>query len=147
MGLVARLWDAGLVPLCDGIYRPDDTGLELDVDGPGAYHPDAGQPIPFDIGGSFDVVEAIEEYGTYEFDTYFEAPIPDGSGLMTGGGYAARGNNGYIARVNSAGSLQWVAPMFDANPFIGVHYEGMTAVLTNNWRNHLRLDLTHPALR
>ncbi|WP_433673174.1 hypothetical protein ACQP06_17470 [Nocardia sp. CA-136227] len=67
--------------------------------------------------------------------------------LMTGGGYAARGNNGYIARVNSAGSLQWVAPMFDANPFIGVHYEGMTAVLTNNWRNHLRLDLTHPALR
>ncbi|MEV1245686.1 hypothetical protein ACIBO2_52785 [Nonomuraea sp. NPDC050022] len=47
MGMVEGLWKAREMPLRDGLYRPDDTGLELHVDGPGAYHPDAGQPIPF----------------------------------------------------------------------------------------------------
>ncbi|MGW2664271.1 hypothetical protein ACWCW7_25185 [Nocardia tengchongensis] len=107
----------------------------------------AGQPIPFEIGEPFDVVEAIEEYGSHELDTYFESPLPDGSGLMSGGGAAGRGNNGYLARLDSTGSLRWVAVMFDSNPFIGVRYEGTNAVFTNDWRNQLTLDLTSPAFR
>ncbi|MFI6369241.1 hypothetical protein ACIBG0_41860, partial [Nocardia sp. NPDC050630] len=69
MGMVEGLWEASQMPLRDGLYRPDDTGLELYVDGPGAYHPDAGQPIPFRIGGPLDVAEAIEEHGIDGVDT------------------------------------------------------------------------------
>ncbi|MEU9883926.1 hypothetical protein [Sphaerisporangium sp. NPDC051011] len=146
MGMVEGLWEAREMPLRDGLYRPDDTGLELHVDGPGAYHPDAGQPIPFRIGGPFDVAEAIEEHGVDGVDTNFESPLPNGSGWMSGGG-GGMGNIGYLARLNADGSLLWVAVMFHSNPFIRVHYEGMSAVFTNDWGNRLMLDLVSPALR
>lgn len=145
MGMVEELWRAGEMPLRDGLYRPDDTGLELHVDGPGAYHPDAGQPIPFRIGGPFDVAEAIEEHGIDEVDTCFESPLPAGSGWMSGGG-GGMGNIGYLARLDASRSLQWVAVMFRSNPFVRVRYEGMRAVLTNDWGNRLVLDLASPAL-
>ncbi|MFF1344221.1 hypothetical protein ACFVYT_41585 [Streptomyces sp. NPDC058290] len=145
MGMVEELWQAGEMPLRDGLYRPDDTGLELHVDGPGAYHPDAGQPIPFRIGEPFDVAQAIEEHGIDEVDTHFESPLPDGSGWMSGGG-GGMGNIGYLARLDANSSLQWVAVMFHSNPFVRVRYEGMSAVLTNDWGNRLMLDLVSPAL-
>ncbi|MFD8716844.1 hypothetical protein ACFV2H_02125 [Streptomyces sp. NPDC059629] len=145
MGMVEGLWKAGEIPLRDGLYRPDDSGLGLHVDGPGAYHPDAGQPIPFRIGEPFDVAQAIEEHGIDEVDTYFESPLPDGSGWMSGGG-GGMGNIGYLARLHADRSLQWVAVMFHSNPFLSVRYEGMRAVFTNDWGNRLMLDLTSPAL-
>ncbi|MFD7607455.1 hypothetical protein ACFWAN_44845 [Streptomyces mirabilis] len=145
MGMVEGLWKARQMPLRDGLYRPDDTGLELHVDGPGTYHPDAGQPIPFRIGGPFDVAQAVEKHGTDEVDTYFESPLPDGAGWMSGGG-GGMGNIGYLARLNADRSLQWVAVMFHSNPFVGVRYQGMSAVFTNDWGNRLVLGLTNPAL-
>ncbi|MFI1651048.1 hypothetical protein ACH4XT_29470 [Streptomyces avidinii] len=145
MGMVEELWQAGEMPLRDGLYRPDDTGLALHVDGPGAYHPDAGQPIPFRIGGPFDVAQAIQEQGVDEADTYFESPLPDGSGWMSGGG-GGMGNIGYLARLDADRRLRWVAVMFRSNPFVRVRYEGTRAVLTNDWGNRLQLDLESPAL-
>ncbi|BAW05006.1 hypothetical protein [Nocardia seriolae] len=147
MGLVADPWKDNWIPRCDGIYRPDDTGLELDVAGPGAYHPNAGRPIPFEIGEPFDVIEVIEDYGCHERDCYFETPLPDGSGLMSGGGAGGMGNLGYLARLDPTGALRWVAPVFLSNPFISVRFEGPNAICLNDWRNHLTLDLTTPALR
>lgn len=145
MGTIVRLWTAGEVPFRDALYRPDDTGLDLLVEGPGAYHPDAGRPIPFRLGGPVDVARAVEEDGTNEVDPWFESPLPDGSGRMCGGG-SGMGNAGYLARLDAAGSLRWVAVMNRSNPFLGVRFEGATAVFTNDWRNELRLDLTAPAL-
>ncbi|MFJ2577152.1 hypothetical protein [Kitasatospora aureofaciens] len=139
--MIERLWTAGEMPLSDGLYRPDDTGLEVHVEGPGAFHPDAGQPIPFRLGGPFDVAQAIEEDGIEEVNTYFESPLPDGSGWMSGGG-GGMGNIGYLARLDAHRSLRWVAVMYHSNPFVEVHYEGVTAVFTNDWRNRLTLDLT-----
>lgn len=144
MGMVEGLWVSGEMPLRDGLYRPDDTGLELHVDGPGAYHPDAGQPIPFRVGGPFDVARAIEEDGTDAVDTSFESLLPDGSGWVSGGG-GGMGNIGYLARLAADRSLLWVAAMFHSNPFIAVRYEGMKAVFTNDWGNQLTLDLTSAA--
>ena len=66
MGTIEQLWTAGEMPFHDGLYRPDDTGLELYVDGPGAYHPNAGQPIPFRLGGPLDVARAIAYLATDE---------------------------------------------------------------------------------
>jgi len=145
MGLIEELWSAGKMPACDGLYRPDDTGLELQVEGPGVYDPDAGQPIPFRIGGPLDVSEAITEHGTDEVDTYFQSPLPGESGWMSGGG-AGMGNIGFLARLNGDRSLRWVAVMFHSNPFVTVDYEGSSAVFTNDWGNHLLLDLASPAL-
>ncbi|AJF66041.1 hypothetical protein [Streptomyces vietnamensis] len=145
MGMVEGLWKAGEMPLRDGLYRPDGSALELHVDGPGAYHPDAGQPIPFRIGEPFDVAQAIEEYGIDGVDTWFESPLPDGSGWVSGGG-GGMGNIGYLARLHADRSLRWVAVMFHSNPFVGVRYEGRSAVFTNDWGNRLALDLTSPAL-
>ncbi|MEU2236998.1 hypothetical protein [Streptomyces vietnamensis] len=145
MGMVEGLWKAGEMPLRDGLYRPDDSALELHVDGPGAYHPDAGQPIPFRVGDPFDVAHAVEEYGIDGVDTWFESPLPDGSGWMSGGG-GGMGNIGHLARLHADRSLRWVAVMFHSNPFVGVRYEGMSAVFTNDWGNRLTLDLTSPAL-
>lgn len=145
MGLIERLWAAGEMPFRDGLYRPDDTGLELHVDGPGAYHPDAGQPIPFRLGGPVDVALAVAEDGCTEAYPNFESPLPDGAGWMSGGG-SGMGNIGYLARLDADRSLRWVAVMFCSNPFVGVHHEGATAVFTNDWRNCLTLDLTVPAL-
>ncbi|MEU1348094.1 hypothetical protein ACFYPA_26440 [Streptomyces sp. NPDC005775] len=138
--MIERLWAAGEMPYRDGLYRPDDTGRDVHVDGPGAYHPDAGQPIPFRLGEPLDVALAIEEDGTTEVDTCFESPLPDGSGWMSGGG-SGMGNVGYLARLGSDRTLRWVAVMYFSNPFITVHYEGTTAVCTNDWRNRLTLDL------
>ncbi|MFD7556248.1 hypothetical protein ACFV9E_17115 [Streptomyces sp. NPDC059835] len=146
MGTVEELWRAGEMPLRDGLYRRDDTGSELHVDGPGAYHPDAGQPIPFRVGGLLDVVGAIEEDGVEVVDTNFESPLPDGSGRMSGGG-GGMGNIGYLARLGADGSLRWIAVMFHSNPFVGVRYEGTSAVFTNDWGNLLPLDLESPELR
>ncbi|WP_086830059.1 hypothetical protein [Allokutzneria sp. NRRL B-24872] len=145
-GVVEGLWELGRMPGRDGLYRPDDTGLEVHVEGPGAYHPDAGQPIPFRVGGPFDVAEAVAEDGFDEVDTNFESPLPNGSGRMSGGG-GGMGNIGYLARLNADGSLRWVATMFHSNPFVGVCYDGMSAVFTNDWGNRLELDLMSPALR
>ncbi|MCX4808667.1 hypothetical protein OG594_45095 [Streptomyces sp. NBC_01214] len=145
MGMVEGLWKSGEMPPCDGLYRPDDTGLELHVDGPGTYHPDAGQPIPFRIGGPFDVAQALEGHYVDEVNTCFEGPLPDGSGWMSGGG-GGMGNIGYLARLNADSSLRWVAVMFLSNPFVSVHYEGMRATFTNDWGNLLVLDLMTPAL-
>ncbi|MET9662314.1 hypothetical protein [Streptomyces sp. NPDC006510] len=145
MGTIEQLWAAGEMPFHDGLYRPDDTGLELHVDGPGAYHPDAGQPIPFRLGAPFDVARAVEEGGVIEVDTWFEAPLPDGSGWMSGGG-SGMGNIGYLARLDADRSLRWLAMMFCSNPFVGMHHEGATAVFTNDWKNRLTLDLTVPPL-
>lgn len=133
------------MPLRDGLYRPDDTGLDLHVDGPGAYHPDAGQPIPFRVGGPFDVAQALEEYNNDGVNTYFESPLPDGSGRMSGGG-GGMGNIGYLARLNADSALRWVAVMFHSNPFVSVHYEGTRAAFTNDWGNVLVLDLRTPVL-
>lgn len=145
MGTVVRLWAAGEMPYRDGLYRPDDTGRDVYVEGPGAYHPDAGQPIPFRLGDPFDVLKAAEEDGTAEVDHFFESPLPDGSGRMCGGG-GGMGNTGHLARLNADGSLRWVAFMDESNPFVGVRYEGTTGVFVNDWGNELRLDLTDPAL-
>ncbi|MEE1739568.1 hypothetical protein PUR49_24095 [Streptomyces sp. BE147] len=145
MGVIERLWAAGEMPYTDALYRPDDTAVEVCVVGPGAYHPDAGQPIPFRLGGPVDVAGAIEEDGTTEADTYFDSPLPDGSGWMCGGG-SGMGNVGYLARLNADRSLRWVAVMWSSNPFLGVRYEGSAAVFTNDWGNLLTLDLTAPAL-
>ncbi|MFJ3307530.1 hypothetical protein ACIPSA_31450 [Streptomyces sp. NPDC086549] len=143
--MVEELWKVGEMPFRDGLYRPDDTGLELHVEGPGAYHPDAGQPVPFRIGGPFDVAQAIEEHGVDGVDAYFESPLPDGSGWMSGGG-GGMGNIGYLARLNDDRSLRWVAVMFHSNPFVGVHDEGASTGFTNDWGNRLVLDLTSSAL-
>jgi len=145
MGLVAGLWAAGEVPYGDALYRPDDTALEVHVDGPGAYHPDAGQPIPFRLGDPVDVARIVEAEGTAEVDPYFDSPLPDGSGWMCGGG-GGMGNVGFLARLDPDRSLRWVALMWSSNPFLGVRYEGPVAVFTNDWRNRLTLDLTNPAL-
>lgn len=143
--MIERLWAAGEMPFHDGLYRPDDTGLELHVVSPGAYRPDAGQPIPFRLGEPFDVARAIEEGGIIEVDTCFETLLPDGSGWMSGGG-SGMGNIGYLSRLGSDCSLRWLAVMFCSNPFVGMHHEGATAVFTNDWKNRLTLDLTAPAL-
>ncbi|WP_433561543.1 hypothetical protein ACQP1O_28635 [Nocardia sp. CA-151230] len=37
--------------------------------------------------------------------------------------------------------------LFDSNPLISVHYKGMNAIFTNDWRDQLTLDLTSPALQ
>ncbi|WP_329625404.1 hypothetical protein OG357_37795 [Streptomyces sp. NBC_01255] len=144
MGTVVRLWATGETPYRDGLYRPDDTGRDVHVEGPGAYHPDARQPIPFRLGKPFDVLQAVEEDGTAEVDHFFESPLPDGSGRMCGGG-GGMGNTGHLARLDADGSLRWVAFMDASNPFVGVRYEGATAVFTNDWGNELRLDLSDPA--
>ncbi|MFB7612050.1 hypothetical protein [Streptomyces gardneri] len=143
-GIVLRLWAAGEMPYRDGLYRPDDTALDLDVEGPGTYHPDAGQPIPFRLGEPLPVALAVEEDGTVEVDRFFESPLPDGSGSLCGGG-GGMGNIGHLARLDADGSLRWAAFMFHSNPFLGVRYEGTTAVFSNDWWNELRLDLTDPA--
>ncbi|MEU1343060.1 hypothetical protein [Streptomyces sp. NPDC005827] len=144
MGRVEGLWQAGEMPSRDGLYRPDDTGLEWHVEGPGAYHPDAGQPVPFRVGGPFDVARAIEEHGVDEVDTCFESPLPDGSGWVTGGGGGGMGNIGHLARLDADRSLRWVAVMFRSNPFVGVRYDGTSAVFTNDWGNRMVLDLANP---
>jgi hypothetical protein len=90
------------------------------------------------------VAPAIEEDGITEVDPYFESPLPDGSGWMSGGG-SGMGNIGYLARLDAGRSLRWIAVMFNSNPFVGVHYEGLVAVFTNDWRNQLTLDLTGTA--
>ncbi|MGW5865133.1 hypothetical protein ACWFRJ_23490 [Streptomyces sp. NPDC055239] len=143
--MIEQLWVEGEMPFLDGLYRSDDTGIDVHVDGPGAYHPDAGQPIPFRLGEPIDVVKAVEEYGVIEADPYFESPIPDGSGWVSGGG-SGMGNIGFLTRLDADGSLRWVAVMFRSNPFVGVRHEGTSAVFTNDWGNQLVLDLTRPAL-
>ncbi|MDF6018606.1 hypothetical protein [Streptomyces sp. JH34] len=144
MGLIERLWAAGEFPVRDGLYRPDDTGLEVHVEGPGAYHPDAGQPIPFRLGARLDVAEAVGAEGSTEVDADFESPLPDGSGWMAGGG-SGMGDIGYLARLGADRSLLWVLAMWSSNPFVGVRHEGTRAVFTNDWGNLLHLDLTEPA--
>ncbi|MFE6066012.1 hypothetical protein [Streptomyces sp. NPDC056525] len=146
MRIVEQLWNRGEVPYCDGLYRADGAGWELCVDGPGAYHPDAGQPIPFRVGEPFDVAEVVAEYGTCEVDVWFESPLPDGSGWVLGGG-GGMGNVGHLARLDGDRSLRWVALMESSNPFLGVRHDATLAVFTNDWRNLLTLDLADPALR
>ncbi|WP_280423679.1 hypothetical protein [Nocardia carnea] len=138
--MIENLWAAGEMPYRDGLYRPGDTAVELHVEGPGAYHPDAGQPIPFRLGGPLNVALAVEEDGVTEAYPNFDACLPDGTGRMTGGGSGV-GNVGWLARLGADGSLCWIAPMFSANPFIGVRYEGTSAIFVNDWRNLLTLDL------
>ncbi|MFC9944686.1 hypothetical protein [Streptomyces pratensis] len=145
MGVIGRLWAAGEFPFRDGLYRPDDTGLEVYVEGPGAYHPEAGQPIPFRLGGPVDVASAVEAEGSTEVGLCFESPLPDGSGWMSGGG-SGMGNIGYLARLDADRSLRWVLSMWSSNPFVGVRHEGTRAAFTNDWGNVLHLDLTDPAL-
>ncbi|MER5636941.1 hypothetical protein ABT095_08295 [Kitasatospora sp. NPDC002227] len=144
--MVERLWAAGRMPLCTGLYRADDTALDLDVPGPGAYHPDAGQPIPFRVGGPLEVAWAVAEDGFDEADVWFESALPDGSGSLFGGG-GGMGNIGFLARTGEDRTLRWIAVMFSSNPFVGVRYEGTDAVFTNEWRNLLRLDLSDPVFR
>ncbi|WP_395362232.1 hypothetical protein ACHGLA_20795 [Streptomyces sp. YH02] len=146
MEIVEELWDRGEVPYCDGLYRADGSSWELCVDGPGAYRPDAGQPIPFRVGGPFDVGPVLAEYGSCEVDTYFESPLPDGSGWVLGGG-GGMGNVGHLARLDADRSLRWVALMESSNPFLGVRHDGTLAVFVNDWRNLLTLDLASPVLR
>ncbi|QNE74094.1 hypothetical protein F0344_05290 [Streptomyces finlayi] len=141
MGVIERLWAAEEMPYTDGLYRRDDTALELHVPGPGAYHPDAGQPIPFRLGKRLDVTIALAADGTTDVNTYFESPLPDGSGWMSGGG-SGMGNVGYLARLDADRALRWVAVMCYSNPFTGVSYEGATAVFMNDWRNLLTLSPT-----
>lgn len=144
--MIEELWAAGEMPFRDGLYRPDDTALEAEAPGPGAYHPDAGQPIPFRLGGPLDVARALAEDGANEADPWFEAPLPDGPGWLTGGG-GGMGNIGFLARLGPDRSLRWVLPLFHSNPFTGVRYEGAVAVVTNDWGNLLRLDLADAPLR
>lgn len=153
MGIVVDLWAAGKVIAEDALYRADDTALELFVEGPGASpYPNAGCPIPFRLGDPFDVAEdfgeddPFEECYSDEVDIFFDSPLPDGSGRTCGGGAGGMGNKGFLARLNADGSLRWIAYMYLSNPFITVRYEGTTAIFTNDWRNHLTLDLTTPAL-
>ncbi|GAA3184223.1 hypothetical protein GCM10017688_43590 [Streptomyces ramulosus] len=145
MGAVARLWAAGEMPFGDALHRADGTGLAVHAEGPGRYHPDAGQPIPFRLGGPVEVARLIEEYGTCEADPYFESALPDGSGWLCGGG-SGMGNVGHLARLDAGRSLRWVIVMERSNPFVGVRHEGTVAVCRNDWGNLLRLDLADPAL-
>ncbi|WP_103760215.1 hypothetical protein [Streptomyces sp. SM10] len=145
MGIVERLRAAGEFPIRDGLYRPDDTGLKVYVEGPGAYHPQAGQTIPFHLGGPLGVAEAVEEEGSTEADLHFESALPDGSGWMSGGG-GGMGNIGYLARLDSGRSPLWVLALWSSNPFVGVRHEGTWAVFANDWGNLLHLDLADPAL-
>ncbi|MFE6596669.1 hypothetical protein ACFU9O_18710 [Streptomyces albidoflavus] len=143
MGRVQELWAAGEMPFGDALYRPDDTGLALRVEGPGAYHPEAGRPIPLRVGGPVDVARIIAEDGTLEADPCFGSPLPDGSGHLTGGG-GGMGNIGHLARLAPDGALCWVAVMYLSNPFVAVRFEGSRAVFTNDWRNLLTLGLAAP---
>lgn len=142
--MIAQLWRSGEVPYADGLYRPDDTGIEVHVDGPGAYHPQAGQPIPFRLGGPVDVAHIIDTEGTAEVDRNFDSPIPDGSGWLVGGG-GGMGNIGHLARLDADRGLCWVAFMWASNPFVDARIKGSIAVFTNDWGNRLTLDLGDPA--
>ncbi|MGA5295766.1 hypothetical protein ACPCKV_17940 [Streptomyces koyangensis] len=104
MGRVRELRAAGEMPYGDALYRPDDTGPALRVEGPGACHPDAGQPVPFRLGGPVDVARIIEEDGTLEAGPCFRSPLPDGSCHITGGG-GGMGNIGHLARLAPDGAL------------------------------------------
>lgn len=144
------MWESGQLLKVDGLYRPGDLAWHLFVEGPGKYHPDAGQPIPFRIGLPFDIgdfIDDCDEYDFFDVDPYFEHPLPDGSGVITGGGAAEMGNIGWLARLDPDRSLRWAASMFYSNPFTGVRFEGMTAIITNDWRNILTLDLMKFSLR
>ncbi|MGW2278878.1 hypothetical protein [Streptomyces sp. NPDC001770] len=145
MGKIEELWRVGNVPSHDGLYRPDDTGVELYVEGPGAYHYDAGQPVPWRLGAALDVGGLLAEHGCEEVDVNFECPFPDASGWMVGGG-GGMGNIGFLARLHADRSLRWVAYMWLSNPFVEARFEGRRAIITNDWRNLLTLDLDDPAL-
>ncbi|MDT0265028.1 hypothetical protein RM844_01860 [Streptomyces sp. DSM 44915] len=144
--MIGRLWAAGEAPYADGLYRPDDTARELWVPGPGAWHPDAGQPITFRLGGPLDVARTVAEAGGTELDRYFESRLPADSGWLAGGG-GGMGNVGWLARLDADRALRWVAFMWSSNPFTGVRVRGTRAVFRNDWRNELTLDLDDPALR
>lgn len=145
LGKIEELWENREIVSRDGLYRPDDSGVELLFDGPGEYHPDAGQPIRWRIGGPLDVARVLEEHGTGEVDVNDECPLPDGSGWMSVGDLGL-GHTAYIARLAPDRSLRWVVFSGTSNPFIRVRCEGRTAIVTNDWRNLLTLDLDDPAL-
>ncbi|MFG2593165.1 hypothetical protein [Streptomyces sp. NPDC048438] len=144
IGQVEEAWRAGKVPYRDGLYRPDDTGVELLFAGPGEYHPDAGQPLRWCIRGPLDVAHVLEQHGTGEVEVNDEGPLPDGSGWMSVGDLGL-GHTAYIARLHPDRSLRWVVFSAASNPFIRVRYEGRKAIITNDWRNLLILDLDDSA--
>ncbi|MFF2301863.1 hypothetical protein ACFVVP_05075 [Streptomyces sp. NPDC058128] len=146
MHIVEQLWGRGEVPYRDGLYRVGGGSRALWGGGPGVYHPDAGQPVPFLVGEPLDVAQVVAEYGTCEVDVWFKSPLPDGSGWVLGGG-GGMGNVGHLARLGADRSLRWVALMESSNPFLGVRHDGTLAVFTNDWQNLLSLDLDDPLLR
>ncbi|MGW0854039.1 hypothetical protein [Streptomyces sp. NPDC002690] len=144
LGQVEEAWKAGEVPYRDGLYRPDDTGVELLFDGPGAYHPAAGQPIRWRVEGRLDVARVLAEHGTAEMEVNDESPLPDGSGWLAVGDLGL-GHTAFIGCLNPDRTLRWVVRSMVSNPFIRVRYEGRRAIVTNDWRNLLTLELDDPA--
>ncbi|MFD6529010.1 hypothetical protein [Streptomyces sp. NPDC060184] len=137
---IEEAWRAGEVPYRDGLYRPDDTGVELLFDGPGAYHPEAGQPLRWRVGGPLDVTRVLAEHGTGEVEVNDESPLPDGSGWLSVGDLGL-GHTACLARLRPDRTLRWVVCSTLSNPFVRVRCEGRKAIVTNDWRNLLTLDL------
>lgn len=146
MGLITGLWMRGEIPDRSGLYRADDTARALHVPGPGGWHPVAGQPIDLGLGRPIDPARAVAVDGTHEVDTTFESMLPDSSGWVVGG-EGRRSSVGYLARLCADRTLVWAALMLNSNPFVGVRFEGATAVFLNDRRNALTIDLDGPDFR
>ncbi|MFF9340587.1 MULTISPECIES: hypothetical protein [unclassified Streptomyces] len=137
MSRITALWEAGLVPAREGLYRADGTARDVEVDSAGLSRFALGDP--FDPDASL----AGDPEGVTDYDIHPEcvAALPDGSGYVCGGD-GPHGSQGFVARLDAERRLVWVVPMSDSNPFERVEVQGTTARFFNNLGHSIAVDLT-----
>jgi hypothetical protein len=131
---IVALWEAGNLPIKDGVYFADGRSYAVNLATDGLVVVEE-----FDLGRW---LERDPEWVTTVGITH-EATLPDSAGILCVGD-GSWGSEGFFGRLDAAHRLVWVCYLEEANPFVAVALDGNSATFVSTAEIRLNVDIDAP---
>jgi hypothetical protein len=138
MKLISRLWEAGTLPIKNGIYYADGRSLSLTIK--------RNENLEIKVGKQFSLEElyAIDPDYITNIDITKEKILPNDEYFCCGEG--SSGAEGFFAYLDSNKKLLWVIYFEELNPFYDFTINDTSAIIKSTLDIQIKLNINNPLL-